>query len=29
MLLKIKFLGIFGIKADPEELEDFDLDFNE
>jgi hypothetical protein len=29
MLLKIKFFGLFGIKADPEELEDFDLDFNE
>jgi hypothetical protein len=26
--LKIKFFGLFGIKADPEELEDFDLDFN-
>jgi hypothetical protein len=29
MLIKIRFLNIFGIKADPEELEDFDLDYKE
>ena len=28
-LLRIRFLGLFGVKACKEELEDFDLDYNE
>lgn len=27
MRLKIRFLHMFGVKASPEELEDFDIDF--
>ena len=28
-LMRIRFLGLFGVKACKEELEDFDLDYNE